>query len=409
MGLPILKIKSVCLPAFLLAIAMVFAWSPLGAAQETKLRKIEQLVQNGAVVMMNETGRPLVRINADKMLVPASIIKIPTAMVALDNLGADYRFLTGFYKNDRGDLAVKGFGDPFVVSDEIRLMAQALINRGVRRINRIVLDHSHFAPNQTIPGLSQTANPYDALNDALVVNFNTIFVKKELNGAIASAEPETPLTPTATRKAAALPRGRTERINLSADSAECRRYAGELFAAIFREQGIVVVETAVGEAAVDGSWQEIYMHRNSRPLMEMLRNLLEYSNNFIANQIFLTIPQATGRKAPATLQASRQLFAEQLRSRQNIEAGKLVMVEGSGISRENRATAEAMITLLERFRPHAELLAPKNGHLVKSGTLMGVYNYAGYIKTGRGLRPFVIMLNQTNNHRDALLKLLASL
>jgi D-alanyl-D-alanine carboxypeptidase/D-alanyl-D-alanine-endopeptidase (penicillin-binding protein 4) len=67
-----------------------------------------------------------------------------------------------------------------------------------------------------------------------------------------------------------------------------------------------------------------------------------------------------------------------------------------------------MISILERFKSHAGLLTPKDGHPVRSGTLTGVYNYAGYIKTTGGLRSFVIMLNQQNNHRDAILTLLAS-
>jgi D-alanyl-D-alanine carboxypeptidase/D-alanyl-D-alanine-endopeptidase (penicillin-binding protein 4) len=389
-------------------LALLMAGSPLQATEETTLRKIRSLVQNGSVMLTSETGERLVWINADKRFVPASIIKIVTAMIARDLLGDEFRFSTGFYTNARGDLAIKGFGDPFLISDEIRIIAQQLRNSGVSRFNRIMLDQSYFAEDLAIPGLSKTSNPYDALNGALVVNFNTIQVQKRLSGKIVSAEQETPLTPLAAAKATAIARGKTGRINLSANKADCNRYAGELFAAIFREQGITIAHDAIGETAVDAAWQLRYMHRNPRALTDVLHGLLQYSNNFIANQIFLAIPQASDTATPASLQKSRRLFENHIRTRLDVADGELIMVEGSGISRGNRVTGNVMISILERFKPHAELLTPKDGHPIKSGTLTGVYNYAGYIRTGKGLRSFVIMLNQGKNHRDAILALLTN-
>jgi D-alanyl-D-alanine carboxypeptidase/D-alanyl-D-alanine-endopeptidase (penicillin-binding protein 4) len=396
------------LAGLLALLISVMIGSPLQATEKASLRKIRSLVHNGSVVLMSETGERLVSINADRRFVPASIIKILTAMIAWDRLGETFRFSTGFYTNELGDLAIKGFGDPFLVSDEIRIIAQHLKDSGVTRINRIMLDHSFFADDLSIPGLSKTGNPYDAINGALVVNFNTIHVRKEVSGKIVSAETETPLTPLAITKGSAIPRGRTDRINLSANIADCNRYAGELFSAIFREQGITITHDFIGEVTVDASWQQRYLHGNSRALDEVLRGLLQYSNNFIANQVFLAVPQASDSATEATLQKSKRLFENHIRTRLNIDADELIMVEGSGISRGNRMTGNVMISILERFKPHTGLLTPKNGHPVKSGTLTGVYNYAGYIKTADGLRSFVIMLNQQQNHRDAILALLAS-
>jgi D-alanyl-D-alanine carboxypeptidase/D-alanyl-D-alanine-endopeptidase (penicillin-binding protein 4) len=390
----------------LLIIMMIGA--PVRATEKTTLRKIRSLVQKGSVILMSETGEKLVSINADKVFVPASIIKILTAMIARDLLGNDFRFSTGFYTNAQSDLAIKGFGDPFLVSDEIRIIAQQLKKSGLRRINRIILDQSYFADDLAIPGLSNTSNPYDAVNGALVVNFNTIHVRKETSGKVVSAEAETPLTPVAIAKAAVIPRGKTERINLSANIADCNRYAGELFSAIFREQGITIANESIGETTVDAAWNLRYLHRNSRPLDNVLNGLLQYSNNFIANQVFLVVPVTSDKTAPASMQKSRLLFENYIRARLNITADKLIMIEGSGISRGNHMTGNVMISILERFKPQADLLTPKDGHPVKSGTLTGVYNYAGYIKTKRGLRSFVIMLNQQKNHRDAILALLTT-
>jgi D-alanyl-D-alanine carboxypeptidase/D-alanyl-D-alanine-endopeptidase (penicillin-binding protein 4) len=164
------------LAGLLALLISVMISTPLQATEKASLRKIRSMVHNGSVILMSETGERLVSINADRLFVPASIIKIVNAMIALDLLGEAFRFSTGLYTNEYGDLAIKGFGDPFLVSDEIRIIARQLKKNGVSRINRIMLDHSYFTDDLSIPGLSKTSNPYDAINGALVVNFNTIHV-----------------------------------------------------------------------------------------------------------------------------------------------------------------------------------------------------------------------------------------
>jgi serine-type D-Ala-D-Ala carboxypeptidase/endopeptidase (penicillin-binding protein 4) len=377
----------------------------LSGAENENLRKVRQLVQNGSVMLNDENGAHLVAINADSPLVPASIIKVLTSQIALDLMGPDFRFRTDCFTNSRSDLIIKGYGDPFLVSDEIRLLAGELKKKGVENINRIILDRSYFSEDLSIPGISTTSNPYDALNGALVVNFNTINVGKNRSGNVFSGEKETPLTPLATERAAAFAPGKKERINLSNDREACIQYAGELFLTIFREQGITVTDTSIGEAVTGSNREPTLTYYNSRPLTEVLKGLLKYSNNFIANQLFLTIG-ARERGAPATMQKSRAVFEQYIREKLSIPENQLTMVEGSGISRENRVTGTVMLSIMEQFKPNVDLLSIKNGQPVKSGTLHGVSNYAGYVKTTTGLRPFVIILNQEKSNRDAIMRLL---
>ena len=82
------------------------------------------------------------------------------------------------------------------------------------------------------------------------------------------------------------------------------------------------------------------------------------------------------------------------------------MLEGSGLSREQRSSAIGMMHILNQFEEHAELLPEVNGVLRKSGTLTGVYNFAGYIPRADGLYPFVILTNQAANNRADILRLL---
>jgi D-alanyl-D-alanine carboxypeptidase len=51
-------------------------------------------------------------------------------------------------------------------------------------------------------------------------------------------------------------------------------------------------------------------------------------------------------------------------------------------------------------------LLDKNGVLIKSGTMSGVYSYAGYFRSNGGLAGFAIILNQAENRRDEVLAIL---
>lgn len=376
------------------------------AQSNTSLAKIKKLVKSGSVVMNDESGERILSINEDQNFVPASIIKILTSQIAIDLLGEDYRFETEFFTNDKSDLIVKGHGDPFLISDEIRLIADNLKKNGIESINSIYLDHSYFTSDLTIPGVSKSNDPYNALNGATVVNFNTINVKKDKSGKITSGEPETPLTPLAKRKANVIIPGTTQRINLSDNRSDCHRYAGELFIEIFKEKGIAVKNSEVSKLQADNSWRLVYTHKNSRTISEVIKGLLKYSNNYIANQIFLEIG-ATKEGTPASLEKGKKIFEKYIHDRLNITSEELKMVEGSGISRSNMISGNIMVEIMERFKSNAELLSLKKGHYVKSGTLTGVYNYAGYIKTEEGLRSFSIITNQNENYRDSILKLLS--
>src|SRR3954470_18620944 len=87
----------------------------LGGAKE----KVAALAPSGLVLVMDENGSELVARNADKPFVPASVAKIVTAWLALEVLGADYRFEARFYLNGDRVLYIRGGGDPFLISEEL--------------------------------------------------------------------------------------------------------------------------------------------------------------------------------------------------------------------------------------------------------------------------------------------------
>ena len=376
--------------------------------------RLAALAGDGGVMLSSPNGEALVSLNPDRPLVPASLVKIPLAQVALTTLGEDFRFETHFYRNDSGDLLIRGLGDPFLVSEEIALIADTLAQRGLQQIRRLVMDDSAFEPDPDLPLERGTSQPFGARNSALAVNFNTVNLAWTAAGRLITGEPQTPLTTLARELGAQLSPGDlspgdAQRINLGDDPRAGLRQAQQLFRLFLEGSGITVSDASFNRNAVTDEWTLFYSHRSSRSLRENLDGLLRYSNNFIANQLFLTLgAQVSGY--PATSDTARAALQQQLAVLYGDGFGRdpqsLLMLEGSGLSRAQRTSAAGMMHILEVFKPYADLLPEVDGVLRKSGTLTGVYNFAGYIRGPDGLYPFVILTNQAVNNRAEILRLL---
>ena len=79
-----------------------------------------------ASLVVEEGHKAVVKHNADRPMVPASTLKLVTALAAIDHWGLAHRFHTDFYL-DGGWLWVKGGGDPFLVSEELDLISSCTI------------------------------------------------------------------------------------------------------------------------------------------------------------------------------------------------------------------------------------------------------------------------------------------
>ncbi len=178
----------------LLLLALLLLPAPaLAGAKE----KVAGLAPSGTVLVVDAEGNELVAQNADKPFVPASVTKLVTVWLALETLGADYRFETNFYLDDHRVLYVRGGGDPLLISEELALLAPELVAAvGKEPLARIVLDASYYPSDLRIPGIEDTSRSYDALNSALAVNFNTIYALRK-GSKVVAAEQQTPITPLA--------------------------------------------------------------------------------------------------------------------------------------------------------------------------------------------------------------------
>lgn len=390
---------------FALVLLFFFALAMDQRLASASCQSMADLITEGAYAVADSQGRVLDGCNTDRPLVPASILKTATISAGLALLGSEYRFRTEFFLDGQQNLYIKGFGDPSLVSEEIALIARQLRQQGLSRVGRIFVDPSAFALEHQVPGQELSDNPYDAPIGALSVNFNAVPISKESKekgGRVSSAETQTPTLPLMAELAKNAPAGRS-RINVCTGGCEAgprlARYSGELFAALLQQQGIAVGDGYGGLRPAPAGAQLFHTHLSRQTLRDISRSTLAYSSNFMANLIFLTCG-AKQLGYPATWAKARQAVHEELVRQMGRAAEDIVQIEGSGLSRDNRMTAAAMLRLLAFFRPYRDLLNQEEGVALKTGTLNGVHNLAGYLPQGQS---FVIVLNQGANNRAAVL------
>ena len=375
--------------------------------QARELPEVQKYIKNGGYAL-SKKGRTVFSQNLEKNYIPASTIKLITSLAALEILGPDYRFSTRLYLDKEKNLYIQGSGDPFLVSEKVTIIAQIIAGQGISEIEDIILDDSAFALETGTAGSENSKNPYDAQCAALGVNFNSLPLRVVRQVKVQSAEPQTPYLPLMGQIGKGLATG-NHRVNINAfpDSGSLSNsllYTGQLFQSLLEQHGIKVTgEIKNGHVAPDTALLLNYVAEET--VTDLVRSCLQSSNNFMANQLYLAIG-ATVYGLPAKWEKSRKAMNTFIHNTLKLDDKQIVMVEGAGLSPQNRISPEAMILVLEKFKPYLSLIPIKHGVRMKSGTLRktGVFCYAGYFMKGKDVDPFVILLNQKQNRRDKILK-----
>ncbi|MGR3915100.1 MAG: D-alanyl-D-alanine carboxypeptidase, partial [Gammaproteobacteria bacterium] len=146
-------------------------------------------------------GAPLLRHNAGTPRNPASVIKLLTTLAALEVLGPDYRWETAYLADGklgggtlRGDLILRGGGDPFITVENFLGHLLALRQAGLRRIKGdLVIDNTKFAAARHDRAAfdDKPTRSYNIGPDAALINLSaTRFVLQPRDGRIeVRAEP----------------------------------------------------------------------------------------------------------------------------------------------------------------------------------------------------------------------------
>jgi len=181
-----------------------------GAERATLYARLHELVTQanlgdrvGVCVLDAQTGREIFSHRRDMPLNPASNVKLVTAAAALLELGAEHRMLTGLYGRISGDsidggLFVRGYGDPTLRMADLVELAADLADRGVRRVDRVVVDGRYFDDRALPPAFDQQpheASPFRAAVGAVSVDANAYALRiapAAAVGAIATVRLDAP-------------------------------------------------------------------------------------------------------------------------------------------------------------------------------------------------------------------------
>jgi len=360
---------------------------------------LDSITPSDSILIAAPDGQLLYKKNETKKCVPASTLKLLTALTAIHHLGSSYRFRTEFYTDPDQNLKIKGYGDPLLKSEVLRDITDVLAKK-IQNFRNLILDDTYFSHNIEIPDVGHSTNPYDAPTGALCVNFNTINFDRDQQGKIISAEPQTPMTAYAREKirSLGLKRGR---YTFAHDHGGSARYAGELLLQFLKERGVedqgkIYLSTVGPEDSL------VHTYRSRFTLEQVIKEMMEFSNNFMANQILIALG-AHVYGPPGTLDKGLNVVSDY--AKKDLRLENIDIVEGAGISRKNRITALDMMVILKHFKPYRYLLKRTGKTLFKTGTLKGIRTRVGYIESPpEDPYYFVIFLNSGGSDIDSLMR-----
>ena len=420
-----------------------------------------------AVIQPAGGGHDLLSVAPNRPMNPASITKLLTTTAGLDLLGPGYLWHTEFLTDGQvqgtrlqGNLYVRGGGDPKLVLERIQAIYAQLQAQGIRHIEGdLVLDNRAFAPvTSDANGFDgQVLRPYNVQPDALLVNFKAVILRftPQPKSGYATVQVEPAMAGLRVPKKVRLRGGRCGDWHqaLRADFSDPRRYRlrGAYPRACGEQEWPVAYADPQAHAkrALLGLWRAsggrlkgrvrwgqvparatLLLRAPSLPLAQVIQDINKFSNNVMAQQLFLTMaPQQ-----PATFAGAQQTLTRWWR-RTLPEQPVPKVVNGSGLTRDGQLSAAALAALLQHnlAAPYANAFreslavagvdgtvkrvgrkpgeAALNGQAwLKTGTLRDVASVAGYVRNQQGHGLVVVGIinhDPARGGRDALMQLLA--
>ena len=329
--------------------------------------------QSTCVVANARTGQVLESVEGDALLPPASVAKVLTALYALDSLGAGYRFrtrlvATGPLKNGiiQGDLVLVGGADPTLDTDGLADLAGQMKTAGVRGVTGRLLiwedmlpyirsidpdqpDHIGYSPS--VSGIALNFNRVHfewkraGNNWAITMDARTQKYRPDVyTSKMAVARRDLPVYSYENKAgvdhwtvaSGALGNGGARWLPVRNPSL----YAGDVFQTLARANGIALPSPKTTATLPGGT---VVAQIQSAPLPDLLRAMLKYSNNLMAEMIGMTASLQRGAR-PSSLKSSGQRMSDWARSALGMQHCK--MVDHSGLGEESRLSANDMVRAL---------------------------------------------------------------
>lgn len=387
----------------------------------------------GVSVVSMSDGSTLYQRHADMLFTPASNMKIYTTAVALDLLGADYRWRTSVYANAQpdaggrvqGDLILYGRGAPDLVArskDETRgslaKLADDLYARGIRSVSgNVVGDESYFRGEPIGDGWlwNDLQWYFGAEASALSVNGNEVDINfvpaaKAADSVVRTTDTQNYVT-VQNRMAVGKPGGRATigvHRGLSDNNIEVwgefapgskgfgarlsvhdpAGWAAKLFLDALKTRGITVAGQTLARSSRAPQSQRFDPTRSvelasvvSQPLSEIVKRTNKESVNLYAELILRTLGRERGEIAALPESSGKERGDDEAGlavvrvwlARNGIATGRLALHDGSGLSRLDLVTPQTSVQLLLAISKTASAAVFKDSLPIagRDGTLGG--------------------------------------
>jgi D-alanyl-D-alanine carboxypeptidase/D-alanyl-D-alanine-endopeptidase (penicillin-binding protein 4) len=417
----------------------------------------------GVFVVSLADGRVVAARDGQKLFTPASVLKIITSVVALDRLGADFRWKTRVFAKENitsgtleGDLILYGEGAPDLSEEGIQNLVNQLKAKGLQRVKGdIVGDESYFTGDKIGDGWAWNELQWYYGAEASALSINRNLVNVSLEDGKPRAEPSTDYVEFS-GAVAALQNGNQESIGLQRGLGNNKIYVwGEgknldvrvavenpaLWSAKILREALTKNGIAVEGAARSADWKaenkfdpasaSELANVESQTLGEIVRRMNKDSVNLYAELILRTLGKKFGAEAPDENPKTRKTRGDDAAGAAVIKkwltenGGNIQETEsikdGSGLSRLNFVTPETVgralvagnqIKAAETFKsslPVAGADGTLRGRLgntagrisAKTGSIMFVNSLAGYARRTNETLAFVILCNNETRKADS--------
>ena len=383
----------------------------------------------GPVYSQNERGT----------FITASVMKIFTAVAALEEWGPAFQFPTQLLTDAKidggilkGNLYLRGHGDPSFVSEKMWYLANEFLRWGVTEIQGdLVVDDSRFDQIRFDPGRlpHNDDRAFDAPIGALSFNWNAVnifsrpgsrtgaplqvyldlpnsYVRLENKAVTGGNDPKPDANVILKTKENIEIVSVHGRMGLGSKESVIYRainqpeyWAGANMVEFLKQRGINVRGQV--RKATTPSGATLLAESMGSPMRRMTDDMLKFSNNFVAEMLTKALAAERGQR-PATMNRGLEILRE-FAERWRLDKGEYSFTNPAGLSRKTVGSANSLVQVLEYARNHMSVAPefisglpvsgvdgtlknrmktpPALGRVrAKTGMLDGVISLAGYIE-----------------------------
>jgi len=432
----------------------IFAWSDIPESYKNLSKTYNYNKENYSFIVKNLSNKnePIVAYNKEKLFNPASVAKILTTYIALDELGSNFRWRSDFlYSGDivgdtlSGDIIFKGRGDASFTSVDLEGLVRKIQRNGILNIEGdLILDKSYFSPVRQIKDFdNEPHRAYNVLPNPIVIQSNTVNFKLKVDNKAIKIEPTPDL------------RSLKIKTNIQLSKDQCNSWKSKLnytkksigdkdtvtFLGSFSKKCIlkeldlsIIDDTKYFYMLFKDIWKKnggrfngtfqvtnveelnghLLMSHFSRPLSELIRDINKFSLNLMARNLFLTI--LAEQNNILVVESNVDKFLKDWLNKNGIDPKGIFFENGAGLSRKTKISAEQLLGVMEKIYNDPlmpEMIASfpivatdgtlkkrmlfshtkRNGHF-KTGSLKNVNAIAGYfVDKNKNKKIFIFMMN----------------